>query len=69
MRTILSTGELFVISGPDKISKRHKELFKDVKPEIFMQSVIITKPTLADLAEIIENEIFNVNVPNGVAPE
>ena len=36
MRTILSKGELFVISGPDEISKKHKELFKDVKPEIFM---------------------------------
>ena len=58
MRTILSTGGFFVILGPDEISKRHKELLKDEKIEIFVQSVIITKPTLADLAKIIEDEIF-----------
>lgn len=58
MRTILSKGKLFVISGPDEKSKRHKELLKDEKTEIFVQSVVSTKPTLRDLAVIIEEEIF-----------
>ena len=58
MRTILSKGKLFVISGPDEKPKRHKELLKDEKTEIFVQSVVSTKPTLADFAVIIEEEIF-----------
>ena len=58
MRTILSRGGLFVISGPDKINERHKELLKDEKTEIFMQSVVITEPTLFDLVWSIEQEIF-----------